>query len=145
MFRGRVAYVERTCDEWLILSAKHGLVDPGDELDPYDVTLLSARTKVKHEWTRRVVRQLQDRLEDLRGAHFEIHAGRDYWAFGLAEALLHAGAGVGVPAAGLSQGRQLQFYGLAGQDLEEGEEELEDEQRRRSAERFGERETSSGS
>ena len=136
MFRARVAYVERTCDEWLILTAKHGLVGPDDELDPYDVTLVSAGTKRKHEWARGVVAELQRRSGDLRGTSFEIHAGRDYWGFGLADDLLHAGAGVAIPAAGLSQGRQLQFYGLAGQDLEQGEEELEEERRTRRAERF---------
>jgi hypothetical protein len=36
---GRRAWVERTCDRWFILSAKHGLVEPGRVLAPYDETL----------------------------------------------------------------------------------------------------------
>lgn len=29
LFRGRRAWVKRTCDCWFVLSAKHGLVEPG--------------------------------------------------------------------------------------------------------------------
>ncbi len=40
MFRGRRAYVQRSCDTWFVLSvAEHGLLSPTDELEPYDVTL----------------------------------------------------------------------------------------------------------
>ena len=139
MFRGRVAYVERTCDEWLILSAKYGVVRPTDELDPYDVTLVGASTRLKKEWAKGVVGEIAARFGDLRSAHFEIHAGRDYWGHGLAEGLLHAGAEVVIPAAGLSQGQQLRFYKLADaemDDYEEEDDEDETERRRRVAERF---------
>jgi hypothetical protein len=34
LFRRRRAWVERTCDRWFILSAKHGLVEPGRVLAP---------------------------------------------------------------------------------------------------------------
>lgn len=34
LFRGRVRYVERSCDSWSVLSALHGLVEPATVLDP---------------------------------------------------------------------------------------------------------------
>lgn len=36
LFRGRRRYVELTCDRWFILSARHGLVEPEEILEPYD-------------------------------------------------------------------------------------------------------------
>lgn len=39
LFRKARAYAERSADEWFVLSAMHGLVDPGDVVEPYDLTL----------------------------------------------------------------------------------------------------------
>src|SRR5687767_14748311 len=78
LFRGRLNHVERTCDRWLILSAKHGLVEPSEELDPYDVALVEAPRVRKREWAARVLDQLRERFEEVRGKNFEIHAGHDY-------------------------------------------------------------------
>lgn len=37
-------YAEQNYDDWWILSAKHGLLDPdGDPIEPYDETLSGAR------------------------------------------------------------------------------------------------------
>jgi hypothetical protein len=40
VFVGRRAWVEQSCDRWFILSAKHGLVDPEQVLEPYDESLV---------------------------------------------------------------------------------------------------------
>ncbi|MDY6778579.1 MAG: hypothetical protein SVU32_07980, partial [Candidatus Nanohaloarchaea archaeon] len=37
-FQKKREYAEEVCDGWAILSAKHGIVDPDEELEPYDVT-----------------------------------------------------------------------------------------------------------
>jgi hypothetical protein len=42
LFEGRRAYVERSCDQWWILSAEHGLVSPDEGLAPYDLSLKNA-------------------------------------------------------------------------------------------------------
>jgi hypothetical protein len=47
----------------------------------------------------------------LAGHQFEIHAGSAYAEFGLADGLRRAGGSVSLPAAGLSLGQQLRFYG----------------------------------
>lgn len=110
LFRGRVAFVEKSCDQWLVLSAKHGVVHPDQELDPYDLTLVGAGMKRKRDWATRVLDELRGNMGELRGKTFEIHAGRDYWGFGLRDGLARGGASVVIPTEGLGQGQQLQFY-----------------------------------
>lgn len=113
LFRGRRRCVERTCDRWFILSAKHGLVDPDTELEPYDETLVGARRSTKRAWADRVLAALLGRVQDLPEVVFECHAGADYLDHGLADGLLSRGASVERPVDGLSLGRQLSFYGRA--------------------------------
>ena len=110
LFRGRRAYVERTCDRWFILSALYGLVDPDDVIEPYDVALKSASTAERRAWSRSVLESLRTELGDLRGIEFECHAGSEYLSFGVVDGLLALGATITVPTEGLSFGRQLAFY-----------------------------------
>ena len=110
LFRGRRAYVERTCDRWFILSALYGLVDPDDVIEPYDVALKSASTAERRAWSRGVLESLRTELGDLRGIEFECHAGSEYLNFGVVDGLQALGATVTVPTEGLSFGRQLAFY-----------------------------------
>lgn len=109
-FRGRRSFVQQSCGRWFILSAEHGVVSPSEELDPYDVTLVGAPVREKRRWARRVFRELHDQLGDLSGITFEIHAGKDYWGYGLVDSLEGAGASVEIPTKGLSQGQQRRFY-----------------------------------
>lgn len=110
MFRGRRAYVQRSCDRWFILSAEHGVLSPSDELEPYDVTLVGKPLAGKQQWSRLVLNELREAIGDLTGAAFEIHAGKDYWGYGLADSLRAAGATVEIPTEGMPQGMQLRFY-----------------------------------
>jgi hypothetical protein len=110
LFRGRRAYVRASCDRWLILSAKHGLVHPADVIAPYDETLTTASTKARQAWSARVLAALVAELDQLEGITFEIHADAAYRDFGLVDGLRERGAQVEVPAAGLNQGEQLAFY-----------------------------------
>jgi uncharacterized HhH-GPD family protein len=110
LFRGRRRYVEKTCDEWYVLSAAHGVVEPNTILEPYDVSLADASTGQRREWAQSSLEDLEARLGDLRGVEFEIHAGAPYRDFGLVEGLRGRGATVIIPAAGLNQGQQLAFY-----------------------------------
>jgi hypothetical protein len=110
LFAGRRRAVERSCDEWFVLSALHGLVDPSQRLDPYDVTLNSMGLDARRQWATRVVHSLQERLGSLEGHHFELHAGSYYLEYGLIDALVRHGATVSWPTRGLPMGKQLQFY-----------------------------------
>lgn len=89
LFQGRRRYVERTCDNWFILSAKHGLVEHDTILDSYDVSLQSLSAAERRRWSGQVLDALIVRLGSVAGHTFEIHAE------------------------GLSQGLQLSFYASA--------------------------------
>jgi Family of unknown function (DUF6884) len=110
LFLGRRRFVERKCDRWFVLSAKHGLVDPDKVLEPYDETLKDAGEERRRLWSHAVLRSLERELGDLKGMSFEAHAGSAYMDHGLAEGLEARGASVERPTEGLSLGRQLAFY-----------------------------------
>src|SRR2546425_12428966 len=75
LFRKRRAFVERSCDCWFILSAKHGLLRPGDGIDPYDLELKQLSAPDRREWSKKVVARLEGEIGPLTGVTFEAHAG----------------------------------------------------------------------
>lgn len=77
VFRKSAEYVEQHCDEWFVLSAKHGLVDPSDVLEPYDETLAGARKARRDEWAAEVREALKERYGG-RPVKFVLMAGRAY-------------------------------------------------------------------
>lgn len=93
-----------------MLSAKHGLVEPQQILEPYDETLAGRPSSELRAWAGRVVRELKERLGPLREHTFEVHAGAAYRNHGLVQGLRAERALVEVPAEGLTQGQQLAFY-----------------------------------
>ncbi len=110
LFRKRRAFVERSCDRWFILSAKYGLLRPGDVIHPYDLELTQLSAPDRREWSRRVVARLEQELGSLSGVIFEAHAGRPYLENGVQQALREGGATVETPNPGRSFGAQLSFY-----------------------------------
>lgn len=110
LFLGRRAFVEAMCDQWFILSARHGLVNPDEVLEPYDETLKDAPEAHRRRWSVGVLDQLERLFPDLRGVVFETRAGSAYLDHGLAAGLEARGGLVERPTAGLSFGRQLAFY-----------------------------------
>lgn len=71
-------------------------------------------TAEKRAWGRRVMDELRTKLGSLEGLTFEIHAGEDYFGYGLRDALLEARAVVEIPTEHLKQGEQLSFYSRGG-------------------------------
>jgi hypothetical protein len=110
LFRGRRAWVERTCDRWFVLSAKHGLVKPDRVLAPYDETLASLPRAARGAWSGQVVQALEQALGDLAGVVFELHAGSAYLDHGVVAGLRERGAVLDRPVESLSLGQQLAFY-----------------------------------
>jgi hypothetical protein len=104
LFRGGRAAVERSCDRWFILSAKHGLLAPDQLIEPYEATLNGAARATKRSWSERVRREFVDALGPVAGITFEIHAGADYHAWGLSDRLRGDGATVELPTDGLPLG-----------------------------------------
>jgi hypothetical protein len=110
LFVGRRRYVERTCDEWWILSAEHGLVHPRDVIAPYDKTLRDASRADRRAWAEQVLRVIDQRIEFSAGDTVEIHAGSDYRDYGLVGGLFERGVSVENPTQGMRVGEQLRFY-----------------------------------
>ena len=110
LFRGRRRYVEQSCDEWWILSAEHGVVDPEQVLAPYDVTLKEMGRAERRVWASRVLDELEASTLLSPGDVVEIHAGADYRDFGLVDGLRLMGCAVENPTEGLALGPQLRFY-----------------------------------
>lgn len=75
-FRKARAYVEHTGSPWLILSAKHGLIDPGTVIEPYDATLGAMDAPARCLWGARVLDGLA-RVVDV-AAPLIVLAGRSY-------------------------------------------------------------------
>jgi hypothetical protein len=113
LFSGRRSFVERTCDEWWILSAEHGLVHPDDVLKPYDLTLKTASQSARREWSTRVLTAIDQRVRPVAGDVFEIHAGAEYRNFGLVLGLRARDCMIEIPTQGLGIGKQLHFYAQA--------------------------------
>ena len=111
LFRGRRAWVERTCDRWLVLSAERGLVEPGRVLAPYDLALTDLPRAARRTWSDGVVQALEQALGGLSGVVFELHAGSAYLDNGLVAGLREQGCRVEAsgqgsvpwPAAGVLQ------------------------------------------
>jgi hypothetical protein len=113
LFIGRRRYVERSCDSWYILSAKHGLVHPDALLDPYDQTLVGASVAERRRWGEMVLRQVDAELGPVKGCLFEVHAGSAYLEYRLVDGLRARGAAVERPAGRRPIGALLAFYGAS--------------------------------
>src|SRR4051812_38638013 len=74
LFRGRRRYVERNCDRWFILSAKHGLLEPDSTIEPYDLRLSDCGAVDRRRWSRGALEALEAKLGELGSHTFELHA-----------------------------------------------------------------------
>jgi hypothetical protein len=109
LWKRRRAYAETSGEPWFILSAKHGLVDPEQQLAPYDLGLGDLSPDDRREWGERVVSALERRHGTLEDISFEIHAGALY-RDAITRLILERGGNVSAPLAHLPQGRQPGWY-----------------------------------
>src|SRR5438477_185305 len=82
LFVGRRRFVTASCDRWFILSALHGLLDPGEVIEPYDTSLVSVGVGERQRWAERVLASIDTVFGDVAGVVFEVHAGGAYRDFG---------------------------------------------------------------
>ncbi len=102
LFQKNLRYAERLApDRIYILSAKYGLLDPDDEVEPYDLTLNAMESAEVRFWAAQVLEQLAQRT-DLKQDQFIFLAGAKYRRY-LIPHLAH----VEVPFEGLTIGKQL--------------------------------------
>jgi hypothetical protein len=109
-FQKMRSYAEQYHDDWWILSAKHGLLDPdGGPIEPYDETLSGARVAKKRMWAERVADQLDEQgllSEDVR---LVFHAGKDYYDE-LLPRIEGSGVTIEIPTEGLAIGKKKTWY-----------------------------------
>lgn len=109
LFRKERAYAERSGVPWFVLSAQHGLVDPDEELEPYDLHLAKTSAAYRQSWGGKVVQQLHHRYPSLDGKVIEIHAGSAY-TDAIRDLLVAQAAQVVEPLRGLTHGKRLAWY-----------------------------------
>lgn len=90
-------------NEIYILSAKYGLLDLNDKVEPYDITLNNMPAKDRKSWAQGILKQLNSKF-DLKKCHFIILAGSRYRQY-----LLPGLYSYEMPLEGLSIGRQLKY------------------------------------
>lgn len=104
------SYTEQHHDDWWILSAKHGLLNPnGDAIEPYEETLSGARKAKKREWSSDVAEQLEKEELLSEDITLVLHAGRDYYEE-LLPLIEHHGVEVEIPTEGLFIGEKKAWY-----------------------------------
>ncbi len=110
LFEGRRRYAADAGLPWYILSAKFGLLAPGDVIGPYDLYLADQSPAYRTAWGGFVIAQLLEQLPPgLRGRTIEVHAGAAY-VEPLRIPLAAHGALLTTPLAHLRQGEQLAWY-----------------------------------
>lgn len=103
-FKKARSYVESQGGRWLILSAKHGVIEPHRVVEPYDVFLHDRPIRERRDWSDAAFLAIRRLVPDANV--FVILAGSAYSRF-LAERLGQAGMTVELPLAGLRRGEQL--------------------------------------
>jgi len=99
-------FIEQRCDYWFILSAKYGLLEPTEVVEPYEETLNKKSRRERKEWAEQVWSALRHKLQP--GDRVTILAGAKYREF-LVTQILDYGCSVEVPMQGLTIGRQLRW------------------------------------
>lgn len=98
LFKKARAYAEKFGYHWLIVSAKHGLVDPDTVIHPYDETLNTKTAAELAAWNA-MVREQYNRDSWTRGGHrgIVVLAGAKYrgWLDGVTHGAPMAGMGIG--------------------------------------------------
>ena len=115
LFRKASAYAADTYDGWYILSAKYHLLEPGQVISPYDLSLKELDADRRRLWARKVCSQLRERYPPDRapGPEFYLHAGADYSEL-LADCLRAHGYAAHIPLAGYGLGQRLHWYTVHG-------------------------------
>jgi hypothetical protein len=76
LFKKSRAWVEKNCDEWGVISARHGLLSPNKLVSPYDRTLSKMDREWRHGWAQKVSHQVYCRWGE--DTHYILLAGELY-------------------------------------------------------------------
>ncbi|GGI95087.1 hypothetical protein GCM10008995_01550 [Halobellus salinus] len=104
------SYAEQHHDDWWILSAKHGLLDPdGEPIEPYNETLTGLSVAKKREWSEKVAEQLDNERLLTEETTLVLHAGKDYYGE-LLPLIEDSGVTIEIPTEGLYIGEKKAWY-----------------------------------
>ncbi|PIU24535.1 hypothetical protein COT12_00510 [Candidatus Berkelbacteria bacterium CG08_land_8_20_14_0_20_39_8] len=104
LFQKNIRYAKSlNPDKIFILSAKYGLLNLTDEVEPYDKTLNKMTSNEIKEWANLVLKQLQ-KVSDINKDEFVFLAGNNYRKF-----LLPHIKNYKIPMLGLGIGKQLKW------------------------------------
>lgn len=110
-FRKMRSYAEREHDEWWILSAEHGLLDPdGEPIEPYEKTLSNASVSERREWAETVIEQMRSEGLFDKPVRFVVHAGKAYYGELVPRLGSQGEITVEIPTEGLAIGEKLAWY-----------------------------------
>lgn len=109
LFRKAYAYCKKNYDQVAILSAKYGLLLPNDMIEPYDLTLNNMTAREVRDWSEKVFKQMQGRLELDRIGIVSFHARKKYREH-IIPKLEAKGIQCKVPLGNLGIGKQLNWY-----------------------------------
>ena len=121
LFERRRRYAESSGQPWYILSAEHGLLDPGSIIEPYDVYLADQTADYRQAWGEWVAAKLARVRGSIDGLVIEVHAGTAY-VDAIEEPLRRRGAVLLTPLAGLRRGEQLAWYDGPGEETRSQEQ-----------------------
>lgn len=105
LFQYALAYAkQQNADKVYVLSAKYGLLNIDDDIEPYNETLRNKPVNVRKQWAADILHALQN-IHNLNKDEFIVLAGQRYREFLLPHLKRYT-----IPLAGLTIGRQLQYY-----------------------------------
>jgi len=108
LFKKSRRWAECNCDEWFVLSAQYGLVDPEQSAKPYELTMKSFPIADRKRWARKVYKTM-DNVGLLKpDSKFIWLAGLDY---SHELSLLLSGYPQHHPLKGLRMGKRLKWLG----------------------------------
>jgi len=106
LFKKASYYIkQQNYNNWFILSAKYGLLNPSDLIESYDLTLNNMKSIEVKKWSQKVFNQLIN--YDIYEIDF--YAGEKYRKY-LISLLEQRNIICNIPLKGLGIGQQLKFY-----------------------------------
>jgi hypothetical protein len=112
LFLAKRALAEKLGSPWFILSAEHGLLDPGRIIKPYDKTLRDMNKKELSDWYLSSYAQIIEKLESLKATKIYDLTSASY--LGPNDIELAKRFKLIRPLYGLPIGRQLQWLIMEG-------------------------------
>jgi hypothetical protein len=109
LFKKAYAYAIKNYSSTAILSAKYGLLLPGDKIEPYNLTLNDKSNLEVKGWSEKVFAQMQNRLNITEFSKVFFHTGKKYRQH-LIPKLESIGIACEVPLKNLGIGEQKGWY-----------------------------------